>query len=215
MDINFLKRNDISFKEKLKNIWGYYKYYILFTVFIIVAIILWISSCSAQKKYDITVVVNVGAELSPTASTSLASELEKICPDFNEDGEVLVEVVDCSFKRSNYADENAIDELQTLDARYFSQFGDKNKILYILSQDALDAINRQSNYETIVDGEMFPISGTGIETALCPDGYRDLGDCYIFCRAVIGSIKGERGVETYHKQACKMLDIIIKEYSQQ
>ncbi len=212
MDINFLKRNDISFKEKLKNIWVYYKYYILFTVFIIVAIIFWISSCSAQKNYDISVVVNVGTELSPSAATSLAEELQTICPDFNDDGQVLVEVVDCSFKRQNYADENAIDDLQTLDARYYSQFGDKNKILYILSQDALDAINRQSNYETIVDGEMHPISGTEIEAALCPDGYRELDNCYIFCRAVIGSIKGERGVEKYHEQATEMLDIIIKEY---
>ncbi len=166
-----------------------------------------------DSDYDIRVVVNVGTVLPQQSIENLKAELEKYCPDFNGDGKRRVKIIDCSYNTEELKNEesnSANTDLQRYDSKFSAQFGEPEKMLYIMSQSEIDRVNSQTSYSTIVDGEASALSGTKLETAVFKDSNQNFDGCYIFVRSLIGSVKKNKDSEKYHGQAQKMLEIINK-----
>ncbi len=213
MDVSFLKHNDISFKEKVQNFWVYYKFRIIAVLLVVIIAVFAFATRDKDSDYDIRVVVNVGTVLPRQSIENLKSEFEKYCPDFNGDGKRKVKIIDCSYdaeELKNEESKNANTDLQRYDSKFSAQFGEAEKMLYIMSQSEIDRVNAQTSYSTIVDGEASALSGTRLETAVFGNGDRNFDDCYIFVRSLIGSVKKNKDSEKYHGQAQKMLEIINK-----
>ena len=213
MDVSFLKHKDISFKEKVQNFWVYYKFRIIAVLLVIVIAIFAFATRDNDSDYDIRIVMNIGTVLPQQSIENLTKELEKYCPDFNGDGKSKVKIIDCSYdieKLQNEENKNANTDLQRYDSKFSAQFGESEKMLYIMSQSEIDRVNSQTSYKTIVDGKASALSGTKLEAAVCKGSDQNLDDCYIFVRSLIGSVKKDKDSEKYHSQAQKMLEIINK-----
>ncbi len=92
-------------KDKLKNFWFYYKYHILAIVFLAFVLTIGISQCATKEKYDIEVVLFTYSTYTGGQIDALEEQLELYGEDTNGDGEVNVQVIDCSYNKDETADQ--------------------------------------------------------------------------------------------------------------
>ena len=82
-----------DFVSWLKNYWYYYKFHTFAAVLIILVVVLSIHSCVTKKEVDAYIyVITENPIVFNEESVGLKNTLYKYAPDFNNDGETLIEV---------------------------------------------------------------------------------------------------------------------------
>ncbi len=88
-----------TFKEKLVNFWYHYKWHTIVAAFVILALIVCISQCSAKPSYDIQIlyagsamikVKNEGADFSDIEN--MMSSSKRVVPDIDGDSEQVISI---------------------------------------------------------------------------------------------------------------------------
>ena len=91
-----VERAPLTAKEKIGNIWFYYKYYIIFVPLIVFTLAVFVVQCRNKPKYDYTVLLNSTQFVSDEDSERFSEYLQSIGEDVNGDGKVTVNVINCS-----------------------------------------------------------------------------------------------------------------------
>ncbi len=91
----------VTFKEKTDNFWYQYKVHIIATVLLVAVIAICVSQCVSRPDYDMKMVYFSYTPVLDDQLNLVEDYFEEYAPDMNGDGEVLVQVVNCSFSNAN------------------------------------------------------------------------------------------------------------------
>lgn len=87
----------MTFRKRLQNYWYYYKVHTIIGLLVAALLAILVSQCAHRQSPDYTVVLYMRKELSEAMTDAMAAELEKFGIDRNGDGQVVVEIVNCSY----------------------------------------------------------------------------------------------------------------------
>ena len=89
-------KTPLTFKEKLQNFWFYYKVHTISIICAVLIIIVGISQCNAKTNWDMWVVYFSYSPVLDEQIKPIGTYLEKISKDLNGDGEVNIQMINCS-----------------------------------------------------------------------------------------------------------------------
>ena len=84
-------------KEKINNFWFYNRWIVLGVVFACLVLAVLLKQCLSKISYDICITVYTSSQLGTKDQNKIGEYFEKIADDTNGDGEVNVQIIDCSY----------------------------------------------------------------------------------------------------------------------
>ena len=85
-----------NLKKKFENFWYYYKWHTVLAVFIIAVLIVGTAQCSTKRENDYLIMLGFKRYVPEKVINSMCDYIEKYGEDINEDGEVIVQIMDVS-----------------------------------------------------------------------------------------------------------------------
>ncbi len=194
----------LTFAEKLKNIWYHDKLALSVIAIIVVAIALLCVQCATKTVYDATVVVFTHTITGEVNCKKMGEYLAPYCPDLNDDGEVNINVINCSINpndKSDYSYTNR-SKAQSLLA------SDASALLFITDDDSYEYLMGLSKEISLFEGEPLEFSQDFYE--FCKDAsdfYDTPTDLQISCRTIKGAaIEKDNKIDQYYSQAQAILN---------
>ncbi len=194
----------LTFSEKLKNIWYHDKFALSVIAIIIIAIILLCVQCATKTVYDATVVVFTHTITGEPNCDKMGEYLAPHCPDLNGDGEVNINVINCSINPNDKGDYSYTNrsKAQSLLA------GDASALLFITDDDSYEYLMGLSKEIPLFEGEPLELGEDFYE--FCKDAsdfYETPTDLQISCRTIKGAaIEKYSKVDQYYAQAQAILE---------
>lgn len=195
----------LTFKDKLKNIWYHDKLAVIIILLLTVAITLLCVQCATKTQYDATVVLFTYEITGEPNCKKIGEYLEDYCPDLNNDGEINVNVINCSINdKDNNTDYNYTNrtKVQSLIA------SDSSALLFITDTDSYEYLMSLSKEISFFEGEPLKFDDDFYKYCIDESGfYTTPDDLQISCRTITGTaIENNKNVETYYKQAQAVLN---------
>lgn len=194
----------LTFRGKIKNIWYHDKFALSVIAIIIVAIILLCVQCATKTVYDATVVVFTHTITGDTNCDKMEEYLAPFCPDINGDGEINVNVINCSINEQDQSDYSYTNrsKAQSLLAT------DASALLFITDHDSYEYLMSLSKDISLFEGEPIEFSDDFYEFCVDPSGFFDTPqDLQISCRTIKGAaIEKDKNIDKYYAQAQAILD---------
>lgn len=194
-------------KEKLKNIWFHDKWYIIGITALIVVIAVLVTQCATRTKYDLEIVLFSYNAIMDDAITDMADYFEQYCEDINGDGQVNIQIINCSYSKDDTQTQYQYTMSTKLQAIIAA---DSNALLFITDADSYEYLNNISKDETffekepVILGEKFYDSCKGSDVFKLPDGLQ------ISCRKIGTSVVSkDKKIKEYYKQSQNILSGII------
>lgn len=199
----------LTFGEKVKNIWYHDKFAIVVVAILVVAIALLVTQCATKTKYDATVVVFTYEITGDPNCAKMGEYLKPYCTDINGDGEVNVNVVNCSINDKdennnyNYTNRSKVQSLLATDA---------SALLFITDDDAYQYLMSLSDEISLFEGEPVEFEDDFYKYCVDESGfYETPDDLQISCRTISGTaIEGDKNIDTHYAQAQAILDGLKK-----
>lgn len=94
-------KTPLTFKEKLQNFWFYYKVHTISIICAVLILIVGVSQCNAKTNWDMWVVYFSYSPVLDEQIKPIGTYLEKISTDLNGDGEVNIQMINCSMVPDN------------------------------------------------------------------------------------------------------------------
>ena len=157
-----------TFSEKRKNFWYHYKTHTILSLFMAVVLAVGITQCANRTKYDSRIVLYTENIYSNTQIDLLTNYMSKFFDDTNGDGEVNLQIIDCSYSTEGTFDSNYVNTMATkLQATIASE---PEIQLFIVDQKRLKQLNEISAEvgDFIIDSAPLPASLNALKT---DDGY--------------------------------------------
>lgn len=194
----------LTFGEKLKNIWYHDKFALSAIAIIIVAITLLCVQCATKTVYDATVIVFTHTITGEPNCQKMGEYLTPYCPDLNDDGEVNVNVVNCSINpkdKSDYSYTNR-SKVQSLLAT------EASALLFITDEDSYEYLMSLSKEISLFEGEPLQFEEDFYEFCVDESGFYDTPkDLQLSCRTIKGTaIEKDKNVDKYYAQAQAILN---------
>lgn len=194
----------LTFGEKLKNIWYHDKFALSVIAIIIVAITLLCVQCATKTVYDTTVIVFTHTITGEPNCKKMGEYLSSYCHDLNGDGEVNVNVVNCSINPNDNSDYSYTNrsKAQSLLAT------DASALLFITDDDSYEYLMGLSESIPLFEGEPLEFDEDFYEFCVDPSGFFDTPqDLQISCRTIKGAaIAKDKNIDKYYAQAQAILD---------
>lgn len=99
--------------EKIKNFWYHYKIHTLLTLFLCIVIVIGVTQCVAREEYDAKIVLYTNAYYYDGHTNALSEYMTQYFTDINGDGEVKVQIIDCSYTTSGTYDSDYTNTMAT------------------------------------------------------------------------------------------------------
>ncbi|HHW45813.1 MAG TPA: hypothetical protein GXX17_02750 [Clostridiales bacterium] len=197
-------------KKRWENYWYYYKVHTIVFGFVILVMAIMISQCAKKVEPDCKVVLFTHKNVPSEVVAAMEQELEKFAGDYNGDGKITVEVVDCSYNPNNPNKNIMIAQLSKLQG----ELGLSESILFITDIQGFKYLDEQGLFETKdlfpdLDGKGFNLKNTPFDEAVnkaVPGFFTE--DYYILKRTA------DRANEEKIRQSEEMLIKLVNAYSQ-
>ena len=88
-------------KEKLSNFWFHYKFHLIASVFTAIVLAVLITQCATRPQYDSEIVYFTYTPVLDEQLNKVSDYFEQYATDLNGDGEVKVQVINCSVSGMN------------------------------------------------------------------------------------------------------------------
>ena len=86
-----------TFREKSQNFWFYNRFTVFAVVFLAIVLVIGITQCASRESYDMSITLYISNQVSDAQAKKMAEYFSKFGEDTNNDGEVKVSVVNCSY----------------------------------------------------------------------------------------------------------------------
>ncbi len=145
-----------TFSEKLKNFWYHYKWHTLISLFLCFVLVIGVTQCASREEYDAKIVLYTNNYYYDGHISALGEYMTQYFTDTNGDGEVKVQVLDCSYLADGKGDTDYINSLSTRLNSTLS--GDGAVQLFIVDQKNYEHLNSvfESVDEFFVDSSPLP-----------------------------------------------------------
>lgn len=200
----------LTFTDKLKNIWFHDKFAIIVIGMLVVAIALLITQCATKTKYDLTVVMFSHKVTGDPNCEKMGEYLKPYAQDINGDGEVNVNVINCS-----------INELRDSEHSYKNRTSmssiianDESALLFITDKSSYKYLMGLSDNIVFFEGEPIEFEDDFYEFCIDESGFYETPDgLQISCRTVKGAaIENNKDVDLYYEQAQNVLNGLQDQY---
>ncbi len=194
----------LTFSEKLKNIWYHDKFALSVIAIIIIAITLLCVQCATKTVYDATVIVFTHTITGEPNCKKMGEYLSPFCPDINGDGEININVVNCSINENDKSDYSYTNrsKAQSLLAT------DASALLFITDDDSYNYLMSLSKNISLFEDEPIEFNEDFYEFCVDPSGFYETPDnLQISCRTIKGAaIEDDKNIDKYYAQAQAILD---------
>ena len=130
-----------TFKEKSQNFWFYYGKIVVIALIIIIILTVCIAQCVSRVNYDLGVTVYTASPVSDADAKKIAEYLEKYAEDINGDGEVNIQVNNCS-----YSAESNVQYAQAVNTKIQAIIAaDYEAVLFITDNTTYERLNSISD----------------------------------------------------------------------
>ncbi len=193
-------------KEKWDNFWFQYKWYVVAITAVTVVLAVLITQCATRTKYDMEVVYFTYTAALDEQTNAVAKYIAGYAEDVNGDGEINIQVVNCSFNGKSGDTQYRYTMMTKLQAMIA---GDQNAMLFITDEDSYKYLADLSNGDGLFDGEPFML-GEEFYKATETDSYGKLPEgLRIACRRVSDTVlESKKGSSDAHTNAEKTLEAI-------
>lgn len=193
-------------KEKWDNFWFQYKWYVVAITAVTVVLAVLITQCATRTKYDMEVVYFTYTAVLDEQTNAVAKYIAGYAEDVNGDGEINIQVVNCSFNGKSGDTQYRYTMMTKLQAMIA---GDQNAMLFITDEDSYKYLADLSNGEGLFDGEPFML-GEEFYKATEADSYGKLPEgLRIACRRVSDTVlESKKGSADAYTNAEKTLEAI-------
>ena len=190
----------LSCSDKIKNIWYHDKLAIAIVALLTVAIAALITQCATKTKYDATIVLFNHTVTGDPICDKMEEYLKPYCEDINGDGEVNVNVINCSINGNtnneyNYSKRLSLQSIQA---------SDSSALLYITDKYSYKELTEKINF---FEGETVKFSEDFYEFCVDETGFFITPkDLQISCRTIKGtSIENGKNIDQHYEHAQKIL----------
>lgn len=193
-------------KEKWDNFWFQYKWYVVAITAVTVVLAVLITQCATRTKYDMEVVYFTYTAALDEQTNAVAKYIAGYAEDVNGDGEINIQVVNCSFNGKSGDTQYRYTMMTKLQAMIA---GDQNAMLFITDEDSYKYLADLSNGDGLFDGEPFML-GEEFYKATETESYGKLPEgLRIACRRVSDTVlESKKGSSDAHTNAEKTLEVI-------
>lgn len=193
-------------KEKWDNFWFQYKWYVVAITAVTVVLAVLITQCATRTKYDMEVVYFTYTAALDEQTNAVAKYIAEYAEDVNGDGEINIQVVNCSFNGKSGDTQYRYTMMTKLQAMIA---GDQNAMLFITDEDSYKYLADLSNGDGLFDGEPFML-GEEFYKATETESYGKLPEgLRIACRRVSDTVlESKKGSSDAHTNAEKTLEAI-------
>ncbi len=193
-------------KEKWTNFWFHYKWHTLGIFALLVTLAVLITQCASRVNYDMKVVISCYTALTDAQTAKIQDYLEPLCEDVNGDGEVHVQIINCSYTKDDHNSQYQLSMATRLQATLAA---DADALLFITDAEFYDYLSKLGE-GGLLENEPLPLGedfykscNSGDEVFPLPEGLQ------ISCRTLSGmAIEKDPEVETVYKAAKKLLKAI-------
>lgn len=198
-----------TFGEKLSNFWTYYKWHTIAVIVAAVILAVSVKECVTRVKPDMGVMVFLHQMASTEQLDAISQYMENICEDINGDGEVYINIINCSY---NPDDKNGQYEMTVLNKLQATLAADYDVLLYITDSNSYEYFEQSNGMEGLFAEEPYKFSENLISklgTEEMPFVYTDL---QISCRSYHGTIlEKDKNAKAIYEQSQKILNTIKDE----
>lgn len=193
-----------TFGEKLKNIWFHDKWFILGGLFLAIAISVMVAQCATREKYDLEVVVFSYNIVGDANNDAIATYLEQYCDDIDGNGEVNIQIINCSYNSKSGDRQYQMTMTQKLTAIIAA---DANALLFITDDESYKYLNNISEGNEFFEGEPVALGEDFYKQCTLDDVLSNLPEgLQISCRNIEGkTISKDKKIAEYYEQAQKIL----------
>ncbi len=199
--------------EKLKNIWYHDKFFIVGGLLTCIVLAIMVAQCARRVKPDLQIVVFTYDAVSDASCEQISKFAQKHCEDINGDGEVKVQVVNCSFSMES---NNAQHRYTLIQKMQGIMVADENALLYITDDESITYFNNpESALNNCFDGEPKPLNEYFYKECKInsdnPLEYELQDGLSISIRNLKGTVLEDKdGVKDYIKNSKKILEAATK-----
>ena len=203
----------LTFKDKIKNIWYHDKLAIIVVSILTVCIALLVAQCATKTKYDATVVVFTYSITGDNNCAKMGEYLKPYCKDIDGDGEINVNVINCSIEES----QGNTDYSYTTRTKASTIIASEaSALLFITDDESYKYLSALSKDIDLFEGE--PIEFEEDFYEFCSDAdefYATPDSLQISCRTIEGAvISNDKNIDTYYDQAQTILDGLKQKYAE-
>lgn len=199
----------LSFSDKIKNLWYHNKLAIIIITLLVIVIAALIAQCATKTKYDATVVVFTYEITGNVNCDKMGEYLKPYCKDINDDGEVNVNVINCSIDGKNDNNDYNFTRRQTAQSLIAT---DGSALLFITDDDSYNYLMGLSEKVPLFENEPFEFDEDFYEFCIDDSGFYDLPrELQISCRTVKDTaIENTKDVDMHYDQAKSILKELEK-----
>ena len=194
---------------KAKNFWDYNKWFILGGLVIAISVVFMVAKCAAQPQYDLRVLAYTSEILGDQDCYAIEDYLKPLCEDITGDGEVYVQVINCSFNVETSTNEHKYANQTKIQGIISAE---PDVLLYITDEDTYTFLSNIGNDVKLIEGEQSPLGEKFYSQCETPDDIALPEGLQIGIRTIKGTtIESDKNIETYSNQAERVLESLIKE----
>lgn len=198
-----------TFGEKLSNFWTYYKWHVVAVIVAAVIMAVSINQCVNSVKPDMGVVVFLHQTASSEQLERLTDYMEEKCEDINGDGEVYINIINCSYSTD---DKNGQYEMTILNKLQATLAADYDALLYVTDSSSYGYFSQNNGSDGLFTEEPYKLSDNIISklgTEEIPFMYKDL---HISCRSYYDTVlEKDKNAKAVYEQSQKILEAIKSE----
>lgn len=189
----------ITKEDRRNTFWFYHKTHVIIALIAAVVLAVCVAQCATRKNYDAKVVVYTNTYLSDIHLTYLDNYLTPYFEDINNDGEVNVQFIDCSYNIEGSYDLDYVRSMSTKLQALISSEGDA--LLFITDQTRFEELDKNFNSVEHFFTDSIPLSDTPRQNAIS-DGL-DLPENLILGKRIVGGtmIEDSKNIEKHISQA--------------
>ena len=192
-------------KEKWENFLFHYKWHLIVTAVLIAILAVTVTQCATKKKYDLEVVLFSRHLIMDEQSEKIAEYLSKYAEDINGDGEINVNVINCSFEQNGGSVQHRNTMMTKLQALIT---GDESAILFITDEDAAKYME-ETIAEDFFEGEMIQFGQEFYDAIEIKEIEKQPEGLQIACRRVEDTvIAKKKGVKKQYEAARELLAVL-------
>lgn len=205
-DDNYSK--NLTTAAKIKNFWDYNKWFMLGGALIALVIAFCIAKCAATPDYDLRVVAYTSEILGDGDCLAIGEYLKPLCEDINADGEINVQVINCSYSETTSTNEHIYSNQTKIQGIISAQ---PDILLYITDQKTHSALSEIGSDVKLFSGEHSSLPDDFYSTCETPDDISIPKNLTIGIRTIKGtSIENEKNIDVYLNQAQNILNKLEK-----
>ena len=91
----------VTVADKAKNFWFYNKFFVIFGTMLAIVLAIVIRQCATREKYDAQVLLFAYSAFTNEQLSTLEYQLEQYYEDLDGNGETNIQIIDCSYAKSD------------------------------------------------------------------------------------------------------------------